>query len=187
MKRSSLPDEILMLLLNYRPDITGGSSNVIAILFDMNKLWEEFVYRRLKKEETNSDIIVQRQQSADFWKSRLGTTPKTIRPDIVVTHNNEIFVIDTKWKIVKDNKPDDNDLKQMFVYNLFWKSDKSILLYPSAANTSATGDYFDYLRIKEHSTQCCLETINILDDAGKLDRMLGKRIVEIILASHYHM
>jgi 5-methylcytosine-specific restriction enzyme subunit McrC len=57
-----------MLLLNYCPDITGGTENVIAILFDMNKLWEEFVYRRLKKEESKFSVTIQRQQSENFGR-----------------------------------------------------------------------------------------------------------------------
>jgi 5-methylcytosine-specific restriction enzyme subunit McrC len=34
-----------LLLLNYRPDVSSGSSHSIAILFDMNKLWEEYIYK----------------------------------------------------------------------------------------------------------------------------------------------
>ena len=74
-----------MLLLNYRPDITGGSENIMAILFDMNELWEEFVYRRLKKEENELGIKVQRQQSENFWKPISHVRSKTIRPDVVIT------------------------------------------------------------------------------------------------------
>ena len=55
-----------MLLLNFRPNIARGAENVIAILFDMNKLWEEFVYRRLVKVSSNG-IKVERQQQKDFW------------------------------------------------------------------------------------------------------------------------
>jgi 5-methylcytosine-specific restriction enzyme subunit McrC len=36
-----------MLLLNYRPDINAGQNHVLAILFDMNDLWEEYIYRQL--------------------------------------------------------------------------------------------------------------------------------------------
>ena len=39
-------------------------------------------------------------------------------------------MIDTKWKRIETNKPSDDDLKQMFVYNLHWKAEKTLLLYP---------------------------------------------------------
>ncbi|MEP6728581.1 MAG: restriction endonuclease [Bacteroidota bacterium] len=170
-----------MLLLNFRPDITGGTENVIAILFDMNKLWEEFVYRRLKKEEINYGITVQRQQSANFWQPALFGRVKTIRPDIVIKTGSEIIIIDTKWKIVEDLKPSDEDLKQMFVYNLFWTCERSILLYPSSKRASNHGKYFDFKETKKYFTECIVETINILDENSALDRALGRKIVDMAL------
>ena len=169
-----------MLLLNYRPDITGGTENVIAILFDMNKLWEEFVYRRLKKEENHFDIRVQKQQSADFWKTDKLYRPKTIRPDIVITNGKEVIIIDTKWKIVNDLVPADDDLKQMFAYNLFWNCEKSILLYPASQSQSNGGDYYDFREQDSFFTKCAVETICVLDDHQKLDKELGKRILDKI-------
>jgi len=171
-----------MLLLNYRPDITGGSENVIAILFDMNKLWEEFVYRRLKKEEIELDFHVQRQQSVNFWKTELMYRSKTIRPDIVVNKDGRIIVVDTKWKILDDLIPADDDLKQMFTYNLFWNCDRSVLLYPSAQNKSNKGDYHDFRSEQSFYTKCAIETVSILDDKQKLDKELGKKILNKVFS-----
>jgi 5-methylcytosine-specific restriction enzyme subunit McrC len=169
-----------MLLLNYRPDITGGSENVIAILFDMNRLWEEFVYRRLKKEEINFGISVMRQQSADFWKPEFGSKSTTIRPDIVIIQGGKTIILDTKWKVMIDPRPDDDDLKQMFVYNLFWNCEKSILLYPSVQKISGYGDYHDFREEDKFYTQCSVETANILDSENKLDKHLGYRVLQSI-------
>lgn len=170
-----------MLLLNYRPDITGGSENVIAILFDMNKLWEEFVYRRLKKEEINFGMSVMRQQSADFWKPEFGSRSKTIRPDIVIVQVDRTIILDTKWKMMDDLTPDDNDLKQMFVYNLFWNCERSILLYPAVNEISGYGDYHDFRKKGPFYTRCSIETVNILDAESNLDRQLGLRVLESLL------
>lgn len=169
-----------MLLLNYRPDITGGSENVIAILFDMNKLWEEFVYRRLKKEESCSDIIVKRQQSANFWRPLHANRSKTVRPDIVIEKQGKSTVIDTKWKIMDDIIPDDNDLKQMFVYNLFWECDKSILLYPAVKELSGNGEYHDFRNEQDYYTTCSIETVNILDSNQLLDKSFGEKVLKAI-------
>ena len=49
------------------------------------------------------------------------------------------MIVDTKWKLIRDGRPSDADLKQMFVYNLFWQTDRSILLYPGAITWS--GDW----------------------------------------------
>lgn len=171
-----------MLLLNYRPDITGGSENVIAILFDMNELWEEFVYRRLKKEESSFAIQVQRQQSANFWKTELMYRSKTIRPDIVITRNNETIIIDTKWKMIDTLIPADDDLKQMFTYNLFWNCDKSILLYPSDQSKSNKGDFHDFRKQQSFHTKCLIETVCVLDKDLKLDKEIGRNILNRIFA-----
>jgi 5-methylcytosine-specific restriction enzyme subunit McrC len=163
-----------MLLLNYRPDITGGSENVIAILFDMNKLWEEFVYRRLAK-SADQGTLVSMQQRKNFWWNALKQNCRSVKSDIVIIKDNRTIILDTKWKIIVDNNPDDDDLKQMFVYNLLWNAEKSILLYPGNFS-DCDGSYFHFdlssSRKKEDSEKfynhCSLSFLNILGKDGKL-------------------
>ncbi|MCC2590970.1 McrC family protein [Chryseobacterium sp. MFBS3-17] len=127
-----------MLILNYSPNLNSGQDQMLTLLFDMNKLWEEYIYRVLQRHADNSDYSVSAQETQNFWEH------KTIRPDIVVTnnHNQEKIIIDTKWKIVDNNNPSDDDLKQMFTYNLHWGASKSILLYPQIEQKdSAFGRY----------------------------------------------
>jgi 5-methylcytosine-specific restriction enzyme subunit McrC len=172
-----------MLLLNYRPDITGGSENVMAILFDMNKLWEEFVYRRLKREENNFGITVQRQQSEAFWKSDLLMRPKTIRPDIVIHRANpkQTIVLDTKWKVLEELVPSDEDLKQMFVYNLFWDCERSILLYPANELKKGEGYYHPFPNCSKSVNQCAVITISVMNNNKKLDEAFGTNVLNAVL------
>ena len=163
-----------MLLLNYRPDITGGSENVMAILFDMNKLWEEFVYRRLTK-AADKDVHVSRQNKKPFWYNQTNDFHKNVRPDIVVTKGKQKIILDTKWKIIDDNRPDDDDLKQMFVYNLLWDAEKSLLLYPGS-HEACHGSYLHFslsdARRKSDDEKffnfCSLAFIDLLDTNGML-------------------
>lgn len=170
-----------MLLLNYRPDITGGRENVMAILFDMNELWEEFVYRRLKKSEASFGINVLRQQSTNFWKSGLSNRSKSIRPDIVIRKEELVIVLDTKWKIIEELTPSDDDLKQMFTYNLFWNCDKSILLYPASHSKSNEGNYYDFKTPEAFYTKCAVETISIFDEDQKLDKKFGEKVLKKVI------
>ena len=39
-----------MIILNYSPDIKGGNENMIDLLFNMNKLWEKYIYKMLKRD-----------------------------------------------------------------------------------------------------------------------------------------
>ncbi len=165
-----------MLLLNYRPDITGGSENVIAILFDMNKLWEEYVFRRLSKAAIAEGIYVSRQNKKSFWYNHDAGYSKIVKPDILITKDSRNFIVDTKWKIVDDNKPGDDDLKQMFVYNLLWNAEQSLLLYPGNYDKSR-GSYFHF-NLSEHKKKekeemfvnhCSLVFMNVLDKNGNLE------------------
>lgn len=163
-----------MLLLNYRPDITGGSENVIAIVFDMNKLWEEFVFHRLVK-SAGEGTRVSRQKKKQFWYNTIDSFYTRVKPDIVITKEGKKVILDTKWKLVDNNRPGDNDLKQMFVYNLLWDADQSILLYPgNHENCKGSFLHFNLSLVRRkseneaHFNQCSLEFINILDKSGKL-------------------
>lgn len=172
-----------MLLLNYRPGITGGSKNVIAILFDMNQLWEEFVYRRLLRASSSSYSIT-RQNSKEFWYNTSTASYKKLRPDIVVTKGGQTIVLDTKWKILTDAQPSDEDLKQLFVYNLIWNAKHSFLVYPGTVKT-VQGSYrhFDLSAHKKQTREeqfynhCSMKFLNVLDDQGRLSDTLGTELL----------
>ena len=114
-----------------------GSEHLLTLLFDMNALWEEYIFRILQKHKTD-EMQLSFQNSDKFWEN------KSIRPDIVLKTNQETFVIDTKWKIIEANNASDEDLKQMFVYNLHWKAEKALLLYPKIQQTDSHFGLFHY-------------------------------------------
>lgn len=118
-----------LILLNYMPDMVHHRNNVLALMFDMNRLWEEYVYVMLRRKLTNYNVSAQKVKL--FWEH------KTIRPDIVISDNQSktTLVIDTKWKLPKDNTPSDGDLKQMYTYHKYWDADHTILLYPGTESS----------------------------------------------------
>ncbi len=119
-----------MILLNYSPDLHHGSNHVWTLMFDMNKLWEEFVFVTLRRKLTNYNVS--EQDSRLFWKrtdpNRAKT--KTVRADIVISNANYCFVLDTKWKTPYEKDSNgtvdvsDSDLHQMYVYSHIYKKDK---------------------------------------------------------------
>tara|TARA_B110000902_G_scaffold105351_1_gene124569 strand:+ start:282 stop:797 length:516 start_codon:yes stop_codon:yes gene_type:complete len=170
-----------MIILNYSPDIRSGQENMLTLLFDMNKLWEEYVYRMLlRTKEDNLTVSFQNKQV--FWEGR------TIRPDLVLIRKNannecETFVIDTKWKVLDaaKPKPSDNDLKQMYVYNLYWNAKRSMLLYP---NSKGIDEKFgNYWKGRESSevNQCKVGFVNVLNELGHLDFEIGTKILNKII------
>lgn len=130
-----------MLLLNYRPDITGGDDNVLALLFDMNKLWEEYVYRQILKINTDN-FNISRQNSTDFWSFAEQQKPVSLRPDIVIEiSKGNVVVLDTKWKLIEGYNPSAKDLQQLFAYSQYYKSNNTILLYPALSKSKQKGTY----------------------------------------------
>ncbi len=162
-----------MIILNYSPDIKNGQENMLALLFDMNKLWEEYVFRMLQRNKPEG-VSVEFQNSQQFWET------KTIRPDIVITKKQgdtkEVFVIDTKWKVIDYRNPSDDDLKQMYAYNIYWNSSKSMLLYPKIQEFPEKFGTFH--KGRDNGNACKLGFINVLDDTGKLDYGIGKIILD---------
>ena len=143
-----------IIILNYSPSLNYGNENLLTLLFDMNALWEEYIFRILQKHKTN-EIEVSFQNSDKFWEN------KRIRPDIVLKMQDETFVIDTKWKIIEANNPSDDDLKQMFVYNLHWKAEKTLLLYPKTNQTDSEFGTFHYDNLGK---KCKLGFVNITNE-----------------------
>ncbi len=167
-----------MILLNYSPDIKGGDENMLALLFDMNKLWEEYIYRMIVKVPDPS-ITVNFQNRDKFWENKI------IKPDIVITKTETIntkiqethFIIDTKWKIKEYADPDDDDLKQMYVYNMYWNSEKSMLLYPTTKGLST--DFGRFHKGREARNLCKLGFIRVMTGTT-LNPRIGEEIIELL-------
>ena len=171
-----------MIILNYSPDITKGDEHMLALLFDMNKLWEKYIYKKLKAAE-NEHLKVHYQDSARFWEN------KHIYPDIVLKHRGnvgtvaelpstewETTIIDTKWKLISAGNPSDNDLKQMYVYNMYWQSARSILLYPAHGNNTDS-PYGKFHRGKDGGNHCKLAFVSVLDGQGALNTNIASEIL----------
>ncbi len=130
-----------MILLQYHPDVNKGKNDVLALMFDMNKLWEQFVYVSLKKHKSISYSITA-QTSKNFWKP-LGGRKTTMKPDIIIDKgNNEFIVLDTKWKNLNDYNPSSADLRQLYVYHHYYKAKKVALVYPGNSE-NRNGLYFE--------------------------------------------
>jgi len=158
-----------IIILNYSPSLNYGSDNLLTLLFDMNALWEEYIFRILQKHKTD-EIEVSFQNSDKFWEN------KRIRPDIVLKTQDETFVIDTKWKIVEANNPSDDDLKQMFVYNLHWKAEKTLLLYPKTNQIDSNFGTFPFDNLGK---KCKLGFVDITNElAIRNSKIVAKEIFE---------
>ena len=173
----------LMIINEYSPTLQSGQNNVIAFLFNMNDLFEEFIYRRLRKEEYkygDISLSITDQVSKKFWDY------KTIRPDILMSfkegQQEKNLIIDTKWKLLDDTVPSDADLKQMFVYNLYFSSDRSILLYPNSGLDDLPKTTYRYAKwVQNNSHGCELKFINPFLDDGRINEDFASNFIGQVL------
>lgn len=149
-----------LLLLQYHPDVSKGRNNVLALMFDMNKLWEQFVYVSLRKHKAASTTITS-QTSKYFWKPENGNRSK-MRPDIVVNKGQEdCVVLDTKWKNLNGNNPSLEDLRQMYVYHEYYGAKKVALVYPGSVTSKSSGAYLNSETGEEIGKECSVISLAV--------------------------
>ena len=143
-----------LLLLNYHPDVSKGRNDVLALMFDMNSLWEQFILVILKRKLKTHHVTAQVTKS--FWKPDSGYSSK-MRPDIIIKckESQENYVLDTKWKNLNGYNPSPEDLRQMYVYHRFYQAKKVALVYPSDQNSIQKGNYFSSENHLEMSDKEC--------------------------------
>ena len=123
-----------VFLLNKSFTTFSGGTSARALLFPMEKLFESFVARQLKKVLLDLDWEVSSQDTGYF----LFDSPRqfALRPDIVITRDDgSKIILDTKWKSLID-KPRINygisqaDMYQMYAYSKKYGTSEIWLLYP---------------------------------------------------------
>jgi 5-methylcytosine-specific restriction enzyme subunit McrC len=178
-----------LIILNYNPDICGGKEDVLAILFDMNVLFERFVYVQLKRAETKQalrKISFKAQVSRRFWSA--DSMQRSIRPDIIAQIGTgpdyEKIVIDTKWKIPGDGKPGDADLHQMYAYSVQFGVRRGFLLYPKVGTKADIRGKYSRCEVLQSSFDYNCDMIFLeLFYGDKLRRDLGKDFIEMLTST----
>lgn len=162
-----------LIILNYAPNISSGTEKMLALLFDMNSLWEEYILVKLKQSSIAFGLDVTGQDSKPFWESNY------IRPDIVIKKNDNVkLIIDTKWKNIDQSLPSIHDLRQMYVYNEYWASSYALLLYPASSNDLGMHRFKSFVPILDRdSHHCMMGKVSVLNSNGSLNESIGNDIL----------
>ena len=108
-----------------------GNDIAFALLFDMNLLFESFVYSYLKKSSNFQDIKSQDRTHHLAYENGIGRF--RLKPDIVI--NSGKIIADTKWKILSEDKAYNgvlqDDMYQLYAYGTKYDNcEKIYLIYP---------------------------------------------------------
>ncbi|HEF9819318.1 TPA: McrC family protein [Campylobacter coli] len=113
-----------------------GKNEAFALLFPMEKLFEDYVAHMLKKANPTQNIKT--QSSGKYLISKKGEKCFMLKPDLYIENK---MILDTKWKIPNDSEDEkkqgiaQSDLYQMFAYACKFKIYDIKLVYPLCEKT----------------------------------------------------
>lgn len=112
-----------------------GKNEAFALLFPMEKIFEDYVAYMLKKVNPAQDIKV--QNNGKYLISKNDENCFMLKPDLYIENK---MILDTKWKIPDSNEDKkhgiaQSDLYQMFAYACKFKIHDIKLIYPLCERT----------------------------------------------------
>ena len=157
------------------PGTIPGTLNCSAFLFDMQQLFEEVVTQEISAAAQKKGHQLMIQPRRDFWRKR------KIQPDMhLETSDGESIILDTKWKILDNQQPNEADLKQMYIYNRFFQAKRGVLIYPG---TSGLGHFKETYTPHDKDTLSCEVVFANLWNREKntFNTKLGEEMISQIL------
>lgn len=115
----------------------SGQTSVQSILFPMEKVYESFVAKKMKK-------VINQNEECRGWILKAQASGKNLfeepqmfmlRPDLLLYIEDKVVVLDTKWKRLVNNRKKNygisqGDMYQMFAYGHKFDCSNIWLLYP---------------------------------------------------------
>ncbi len=172
-------------------DLSKNKFENITLVWDMNKLFEEFVFEIMKKNEKDLGCELKAQRGRKLLKDDNCKKRNTF-VDIMIKKNEEPkkIVLDTKYKEFKSTNDFSNaDVFQVSTYCLLHDADYAILLYPQYddARVDKVYDLNNYYKDDEEDKKrykIHFKTINLqYDYIGKKENLekLKNEIKNIIM------
>lgn len=134
-----------LILDRLNPLTERGQSEAIAMLFPMERVFEDFVAAKLHKQFAGWRVQTQSRREA-LVNSHLGKPMFNLIPDLLVSKAGKSIVADTKWKLINERANSKKyDIAQSDIYQLFAYSKKCLksslhkevyLIYPASDSFS---------------------------------------------------
>lgn len=134
-----------MIFKEQSPTSVDGSSEMLSLLFPMERVFEEYVALQLKRQFPDFEIKTQVREHSLIThiprESKKENKLFQLRPDISILDSGRIIIADTKWKLIDEKMPgkkykiSESDIYQMLAYNQTYQKDEEEpseiwLIYP---------------------------------------------------------
>ena len=128
------------------PSTYHGGHLSVALMFPMERIFEDYVTARLRRDYPNWQVSDQEQSHYLIQENDDGKREFALRPDIVMRRGGELRILDAKWKhldLGDKNKKErykisQPDLYQMFAYGRKYRTEGNTptlhLIYPRTSN-----------------------------------------------------
>ncbi len=140
-----------LILEGLNPLTQSGENRAVSMMFDMNRVFEDYVAAKLVEQFPNWKIYTQVQEHSVIEK-HAGKSAFGLRPDLELVNAHSRIVADTKWKLIDQNERSTNyGILQGDVYQLFAYTKKHLecqpvkrvfLIYPRTDEFAAPLDPF---------------------------------------------
>ena len=172
----------------------SGNSKNMAILFPMERIFEDYVGYLMKTYADGHEIKTQ-DKSYYLVSNHKDKNKFRLKPDIVATNeiNNEQLIFDTKWKLLDESKEKKNynisqsDMYQLYAYgkkydlkNGLSTEPKLVLLYPSNPNFQKPLEDFIY----EGELILSVLPFNLKNSLSKTDEQKELNNILVSISNH---
>ncbi|RAJ95683.1 5-methylcytosine-specific restriction enzyme subunit McrC [Larkinella arboricola] len=129
--------------------LTAGRHLTLALLFPMERVFEEYVGTGFKRYVTDGDVTLQ-ESSQHLIENHGGGRKFRLRPDILLRRNGITTVLDTKWKRIDATNTagnygiDQADLYQLYAYGKKYGATELVLIYPATEQFQEPLELFGY-------------------------------------------
>ena len=158
-----------LILQGRSPTVQAGRERSFSLLFDMNRVFEDFVTAFLKKQVIphldGYRLYPQAKSQRRHLMRDRGRGVLLLQPDILITSNDLQLVLDTKWKQFSGTVGSD-DLYQLYAYTKRYECQRSVLLYPQVSEAKCLD--FDLMDTNEATgEQVGVRFVNLRRDLHK--------------------
>lgn len=162
-----------LIIEGFCPATGIGQQLAFSLLFDMNKLFEQFVAQQLSQ-QLAPDWSLNRQPCSAALVQAGQQAHQRLKPDLMLYHNQQPYaILDTKWKIRQGQsfaelKPQDSDLYQMFAYAAAYlpQGGEVCLIYPKTLQFSRAVEQAIFTHIRDAKVSLWL--LPFCMDSGQL-------------------